>query len=97
MPLPVRTKPHQQSGSPQLLVWDVATELIGEVEPKFAEREIEINRDRCLDETRPDSRLLSHSTHVGQPAGKLASLSEQQLERLYGNVVPRHAAATVGL
>ena len=91
------TKPDQESGSPQLFVRDVATELVGEVEPEFAERMVELNRDRRLNETWSNSRLVCQATHIGQSADKLAALGEQQLERLCGDVVPSHPVASPGL
>jgi hypothetical protein len=97
LPLSVSTKPDQESGSPQLLVWHVATELVGEVEPELAEGMVEIGRDRRLHQPRTNGRLLCQATHVGQPAGELAALGEQQLEGLCGDVVPSHAVTSPGL
>jgi len=67
------------------------TELVGEVEPQLAQGVIEVERNRCLNESRPDSRLVRQSTHFGQPPGELAALGNQQLEGLCGDVVPRHS------
>ena len=73
------------------------TELVGEVEPELAESLIEIERDRCLNESRPNGRVIRQATHIGQPSGELAALGDQQLESFRGDVVPRHSLASSGL
>ena len=73
------------------------TELIGEVEPELAERLIEIERNRCLNEARPNCRLIRHATHIGKSPVELAALGDEQLESLSSDVVPRHPVASSGL
>ena len=73
------------------------TELVGEVEPELAERVIEIDRNRRLNEPRPNCRLIRHSTHITEPPGKLAALGDEQLESLSSDVVPSHPVASSGL
>jgi hypothetical protein len=80
-----------------LFVRDIAPELVGEVEPKLAERMVQIKRDRRLDETRANSRVFCQATHIGQSPRKLVALSEEQLEGFCGNVIPCHAVAPAGL
>ena len=96
-PLPVSSKPDQKSSGPQLFIGDVTTELVGEVEPELAESLIEIERDRCLNESRPDGGVIRQAPHIGQPSGELAALGDQQLEGFGGDVVPRHSVASSGL
>jgi hypothetical protein len=52
------------------------TELVGEVEPELAEGLIEIERNRRLNESRPNGRVIRQATHLGQPSGKLAALGD---------------------
>jgi hypothetical protein len=73
------------------------TELVGEVEPELAEGPIEIERNRCLNESRPNRRVIRQATHIGQPSGELATLGGQQLEGFCGDVVPCHPVASPGL
>ena len=73
------------------------TELVGEVEPELAERLIEIDGDRRLDEARPDVGLISQATHIGQSPGQFAALGEQQLEGFGGDVVPSDPATALCL
>ncbi|MEY2524775.1 MAG: hypothetical protein QOJ66_3340 [Ilumatobacteraceae bacterium] len=73
------------------------TELVGEVEPELAEGLIEIERNRCLNESRPNGRVIRQAAHLGQPSGELAALGDQQLEGFCGDVVPRHSVASSGL
>ena len=85
------TNPDQQRRGPQLFVRGVATELVGEVESELAKRMIEIEGDRRLNETWPDVGLIRQATHIGQSAGKLAALGEQQFEGFGCDVVPSEA------
>ena len=73
------------------------TELVGEVEPELAEGPIEIERNRCLNESRPNGRVIRQAPHIGQPSGELAALGDQQLEGFGGDVVPRDSLASSGL
>ena len=73
------------------------TELVGEVEPELAEGAIEIERNRCLNESRPNGRVIRQATHIVQPSGELATLGDQQLEGFRCDVVPCHSLASSGL
>jgi hypothetical protein len=91
------SNPDQESRGPELLVGDVMTELVGEVESELAERLIEIKRNRRLNEPRPNGRLIRHTTHIGKSSGELAALGDEQRESLSSDVVPCHPVASLGL
>ena len=90
----VLAEPHQQSCSPKLIVRDIVTELVGEVETKFAERSIQIESDRRLHHTWAGGGLCGESADVVEAPAQIGVLGEQQLECLCGNVVPCDACSS---
>ncbi len=95
--LSVRPDPDQQRRRPQLFVGDVAPELVGKVEAKLAERVIELDRDRCLNQSRSDGCLVGQPANVGQSPGNFVALAQQELERLDRDVIPRGSLTTTSL
>ena len=89
--------PDQQRRRPQLFVRDVAPELVGKVETELAERVIELDWDRCLDQSRPDGCLVGQTANIGQSPGYFVALTQQELECLDRDVVPRGSLTTTGL
>ncbi len=95
--LPVSANPDQQRGRPQLLVRHVAAQLVGEIEPKLAECEIQIRRYGRLHQTRARRCLLGQPANVGKAPADIDALSEQEFESLGGDIVPCDTTAPASL